>query len=218
MTQRQAAARRGLFLDLDGTLADTLPALRKAYHAFLARFGAAGSAREFESLNGPPIPEIVGRLVAAHRIAGDRDALVALYRGLLEAEHGAAAPIEGARDLLAAAAARGWIVAVVTSNPRAATLAWLARAGLAGRVAAVVGGDEGTRAKPDPAPYRLALARTGCDAAASRAIEDGVQGALAALGAGLATWRLGGTSAPELAAHPLFRGVLPDLRAALSLL
>lgn len=217
MSQTPVAPRRGLFLDLDGTLADTLPILRRAYRDFLARFGAASSEREFDSLNGPPIPAIVARLKTAHRLPGDEAQLTALYRGLVEEAHGAAAPQDGAAALVTAARARGWAVAVVTSNPHAATRTWLARVGLADHVGVIVGGDEVACGKPDPEPYRLALARAACDAAASVAIEDGVQGALAALGAGLPTWRIGDDAA-ALAGRPLFRGTLPNLRAALRLL
>ena len=37
----------GLFLDLDGTLADSLTALKNVYHSFLASFGASGDEVEF---------------------------------------------------------------------------------------------------------------------------------------------------------------------------
>ncbi len=218
MNDGAAAARRGLFLDLDGTLADTLGVLRQTYRDFLARFGAAGSEREFESLNGPPIPEIVARLKARHHLSGDAAELTTLYRSLMTEAHAAASPHDGAAALLSAARARGWVVAVVTSNPHAATRAWLARVGLADQVAVTVGGDEVARGKPDPEPYRLALARSRCAAAISLAIEDGMQGALAAIDAGIPTWRLGADAGEALAQRPLFRGTLPDLRAALRLL
>lgn len=218
MNDGAGAARRGLFLDLDGTLADTLGVLRQAYRDFLARFGAAGSEREFESLNGPPIPEIVARLQTVHRLPGTVTELTALYRSLMEEAHDVAAPHEGAAELVNAAHERRWVVAVVTSNPHAATHAWLTRVGLADEVAVVVGGDEVARGKPDPEPYRIALARSRCAAAASLAIEDGVQGALAAIGAGIPTWQIGAEAAAELVGQPLFRGTLSDLRAALRLL
>ena len=217
MSSDTAAPRRGLFLDLDGTLADTLGALRAAYRDFLARYGAVGTEREFERLNGPPIAAIVAQLKQAHGLPGTVEELGAIYRGLVDADHGAAAPAPAARELLQTARTRGWLVAVVTSAHRAAAEGWLVRTTLAAQVAVIVGGDEVARPKPDPEPYRLALARTGCEAALSLAIEDGVQGALAAIGAGLPTWRLGADAA-ELAQRPLYRGTLPNLRAALRLL
>ena len=52
----------GLFLDLDGTLADSLTALKNVYYSFLAAFGASGNEVEFQRLNGPPLGEIIERL------------------------------------------------------------------------------------------------------------------------------------------------------------
>lgn len=49
---------RGLFLDLDGTLADSMPVMRETYFRFLARRGAQGSQEEFDSLAGRPLSDI----------------------------------------------------------------------------------------------------------------------------------------------------------------
>src|SRR5271166_2066937 len=54
--------RRGLFLDLDGTLADSLGVLRRVYFCFLREFNQEGSDAEFDRLNGPKLSEIVGAL------------------------------------------------------------------------------------------------------------------------------------------------------------
>ena len=60
----------GLFLDLDGTLADSLTALKNVYHSFLASYGASGDEVEFQRLNGPPLGEIIERLRMAHKLPG----------------------------------------------------------------------------------------------------------------------------------------------------
>ena len=60
----------GLFLDLDGTLADSLTALKNVYHSFLAAFGASGDEVEFQRLNGPPLGEIIERLRMTHKLPG----------------------------------------------------------------------------------------------------------------------------------------------------
>lgn len=210
---------RGLFLDLDGTLVHSLPALRQAYDAFLARFGVRGSAAEFETLNGPPLATIVAHLQAAHGLPGTPDALLALYDGLVSGVHAVAPPVAGAAEILRQAQARGWTVAVVTSHRRGPSRAWLARTGLDRFVTALVGGDEVAAGKPDPAPYRLALDRTGCDEAASLAVEDSAQGAASALAAGLPTWLVGAASAGQaLAGAAQFRGVLRDFAALAELI
>ena len=45
---------KGLFIDLDGTLASSLTALKEVYFSFLTGLGAKGSEAEFQRLNGPP--------------------------------------------------------------------------------------------------------------------------------------------------------------------
>jgi HAD superfamily hydrolase (TIGR01509 family) len=113
---------------------------------------------------------------------------VECYQGLVEAAYAAVAPAPGARELLAAAKARGWIVAVVTSNAGARVRRWLERTELAGLVAFVVAGEDTARGKPHPDPYLAALARSACAAERSLAVEDSPQGVAAALAAGLPTY------------------------------
>jgi len=210
---------KGLFLDLDGTLADSLGLLRSVYDEFLGQFGCTGSAAEFRDLIGPPIPAVVACLRDAHRLPGTTEELVAHYHALIAKVHCTAPPAEGARAVLERAQERSWTVAVVTSATRAEASAWLARAELATFIATIVGGDEVSRGKPDPEPYRLALERTGCNALSSLAIEDSMAGARAAMAAGLPTWLLHKIERQDAAAAPaLLRGCLPDFRAVLTLL
>lgn len=211
-------APRGLFLDLDGTLADSLPAMEAAYRALLRRFGREGSAAEFQNLNGPPATVIVERIAKAHALSTPADALLAIYRELVAQAHAAAPPAAGAREILERARKQAWIVALVTSAANADARQWLARVGLAEHVQVVVGGDEVRHGKPDPEPYRVALQRTGCDVRESLAVEDSVQGAMAAMAAGLPTWLIGAERDRENAAPPLFRGCLADLRALVEIL
>jgi HAD superfamily hydrolase (TIGR01509 family) len=209
--------RRGLFFDLDGTLADSLPALRRAYDDFLGYYSRQGGEAEFEILNGPPLAEVVALLGRGHGLPGKPEEWLALYRTLTDRAHEEATPAQGAREMLERAKARGWTVAVVTSAAAAAARAWLKRVRLDGFIADVVGGDEVKRGKPDPEPYRLALERTRCIANDSLAVEDGVQGARAALAAGLPTWVLG-RDFPKLRAEQLYRGRLASLGVLSSLL
>ena len=202
---------KGLFLDFDGTLADSLPALREAYDRFLAAFGRAGSEAEFQALNGPPLPVIVRALKAAHGLGAREAELESLYRRRLADAEPLVRPAAGAAEVLRRAAERGWSTAVVTSAARAPTQAFLERFGLA--VDVVVGGEDAPPGKPDPAPYRLALERTGCAPEASLAVEDSFGGAGAAVAAGLPTWMVGDASAP-----PGVRGRLAGLEALLNLL
>jgi len=211
-------ASRGLFLDLDGTLADSLPAMEAAYRALLRRFGREGSAAEFKSLNGPPATVIVERIAKAHALPTPTEELLAIYRDLVAEAHAAAPPAAGAREVLERARKQDWTVALVTSAAYADARQWLARVGLAAYVQVVVGGDEVRHGKPDPEPYRVALQRTGCNAQESLAVEDSVQGAKAAMAAGLPTWLIGAERGRESAPLPLLRGRLADFHALLALL
>lgn len=202
-------APRGLFVDLDGTLADSLTAMRRVYRDFLNRFGKVATDAEFDRLNGPPLKQVVAMLKASHDLPGDAGRLYGDYLAMIAAAHPLMPPAEGATDVLTAARARGWVVGVVTSAAHAATESWLARNGLSALVDLVVGGDDVEVGKPDPEPYLMALRRSGCDVHASRAVEDSAQGAIAASSAGLGTWVVGATLPGPLAGRANILGVLP---------
>lgn len=210
-------AQRGLFLDFDGTLCDSLTALRGVHRDFLASFGRVATADEFDTLNGPPLAAVVETLRQRHDLPGDAADLLALYRRLALAAHGEAPVAPGGAELLRHAGQAGWKVWIVTSAPAASVRAWLRLRGLEADVAGVVGGDDVARGKPDPAPYRLALARAGCAAAQSVAVEDSLQGAQAALAADLPTWLVAASGGDGLAetgslnGHGRYLGVLHGL-------
>ncbi len=176
---------RGIFLDLDGTLADSLGALRRVFDQFAASFGRAASEAEFAASNGPPVPDFVARLKREWALPASLDELLRRYRALVDAAYLEVVPAPGALATLEAAFRHGWTVSVVTSNTGARARSWLARTGLAPFVDIVVGGDEVVLGKPDPEPYRVALARSACERAASIAVEDSLAGVRSALAAGL---------------------------------
>lgn len=181
-------ADRALLLDLDGTLADSLGVLRRAYHRFLAGYGKEGSEAEFRSLNGPPLPVVVDRLRQTHGLAPQTGQLLQGYELEIDRAYGDVPPMPGARDLLSQAKALGIATAVVTSNSRARAEAWLTAKGLAPLIDRIVGGDEVERGKPDPAPYLKALEILGLPAGRARAVEDSPGGAHAAVAAGVETF------------------------------
>ena len=107
-------------------------------------------------------------------------------------------------------------LAVATSSARQLALDTLAGAKLAGCFQVVVGGDEIAAGKPDPEIYLEAAARLGLDPASCVAFEDSVNGATAALRAGMKV-----VLVPELAtpAHDRLTQVirLDDHNAAIDL-
>ncbi len=188
---------KGLLIDLDGTLADTLPELRSVYAQFLLDRGGVPSDSEFACLNGVPVAEIIRFLQADHELEGSSLLLERDYLARVAIACEKAAPSPGAHDLLRSAAASGYRIAVVTSGAREAAFGWLERNHLADRVATVVGGQDVREGKPSPAPYRLALERIGARACDSVAVEDSKIGVRSAVAAGLATYVLVSQRAPD---------------------
>ena len=179
--------RRGLFIDLDGTLADSLSVMRLVYGRFLGHFGKSASDDEFERLNGPPLAEVVADLSRTHSITRPAASLLEIYWGFIDDAYRDVRPRAGAADLLRTARSRGARVGVVTSSATGLTRRWLQGVGLEELVDVIVGGDAVRRGKPDPEPYAHAMERTGCAAADSLAVEDSVTGARSAVAAGLPT-------------------------------
>ncbi len=155
---------RGVLIDLDGTLLDTVPDLAAAVNAMLADFGR------------PPLPT---EQVAAY-VGKGADVLV--HRSLtgvarrprrrrrLPARQGrpststtgartAARPscFPGVRDAIALMRERGLALACVTNKPREFTHELLQRVGL-DDFDAIVSGDDTVEKKPHPAPMLHACA------------------------------------------------------------
>ncbi len=63
---------KGMFFDLDGTLADNLDLMFAVYEQFLESFGRHATQEEFKSLNGPPLPEVIAVLMERHSLAGPK--------------------------------------------------------------------------------------------------------------------------------------------------
>lgn len=179
---------RAILIDLDGTLADSLSVMRVAYQQFLEGFQVQGTDDEFASLNGPPLHEVVRRLKANHSLAGDTAALTAKYFHIIDQLYDGVVPSLGARELLTKANEHGCRVCIVTSNSTKRTRAWLALVGLEQCVDFIVSGDEVTFGKPHPEPYLLATQRVDCPITGIVAVEDSIQGAESAIGAGLKTY------------------------------
>ncbi len=180
----------GLFLDLDGTLADSLRVMRTVYDHFLTQHGRTASSAEFARLNGPSLREVVEDLRVTHRLDASTDDLLQNYRALIADAYRTVVPNRGAEELIAAARQRGRKVAVVTSNTVDQTTLWLRNVGLADKISAVVTGDMVARGKPHPDIYLRALEACACAARDSLAVEDTPMGAAAAAAAGVRTFGL----------------------------
>ncbi|HEY1504892.1 MAG TPA: HAD family phosphatase [Stellaceae bacterium] len=177
--------RRGILFNLDNTLASSAPALRGAFDRFAALCGAAPSHEVFAEIGGMSVPMSVALLKRRWSLPYTLGELQRRYLPLIDAAFLEIAPAPGAAATLETAFRNGWSVGVVTAITGARSRAWLARTKLANFVDIVVGGDEVVLGKPEPEPYRIALARSGCAPELSIAVEDSPVGAKSALAAGI---------------------------------
>lgn len=196
MTRLQA-----LIFDVDGTLAETEEAHRRAFNAafraadldwtwdvdlyreLLAVTGGKERIRWYVERNAPP--DGARALAEVDLLHG---AKTEFYRRAVERGEVALRP--GVRRQIAEAQAAGLRLAVATTTTAANVEALVAAA--FGRSAArlfevIVAGEDVARKKPDPQVYLAALQRLGLPAAACIAFEDSAPGLAAARAAGLRT-------------------------------
>jgi HAD superfamily hydrolase (TIGR01509 family) len=198
-------SRLALLFDLDGTLVDTDHLHHAAFATILGERGRQLGLDEYRTyIMGHPTEAIMARYfpgeVADHAAIAARKE--AMFRETLSAS---VAPVAGIHALLDWADATGAGTAVVTNAPRVNAEAMLAAAGLQGRLATLVIGDECARPKPDPEPYLEAMRRLGADPAHALAFEDSRSGIGAARASGAhvfgLTTGLGPADLVEAGAH-----------------
>lgn len=189
---------KGLFLDLDGTIADSINLMHDAYTEFLIHYNCTGSQLEFSRLNGPPINMIISTLAKFHKIQATESEMIAVYNGLIEQKYLKVCPSTGTFDLIEEARKKNFKIAIVTSNSSDLAKRWLMRVGLNQLIDTIVGGDHTALGKPDPEPYLKALANIQCDPTVSLAVEDSIHGATSAISAGIQTFLIGNNQYQEL--------------------
>jgi HAD superfamily hydrolase (TIGR01509 family) len=178
---------RALLFDLDGTLCDTDPLHHRTWRDLLVPHGIAVDDDLYRrKFSGRLNPDIVAELLPQL----DRPANLALCdrkEALFREMTPRLDPLPGVTALIREARASGLGVALVTNAPRVNADHMLAALGLTDAWDEVVVAEEVGIGKPDPAPYRAALARLGIPAGAAIAFEDSASGVRAAAGAGIFT-------------------------------
>ena len=182
------ASLKGLVLDLDGTLVDSLPDLLDVLNQVLGDFGApALSAAEAKPMIGDGTPKLVERALAARGVTPDHiGPAQARFLALYEARPTRLSqPYPGVPETLARLAAEGRIFALCTNKPERPTRVMLSELDLDRWFRAIVTGDTLPQKKPDPAPMRAALAALELAPNRAVAVGDHANDLLAARGAGL---------------------------------
>jgi len=148
--------------DLDGTLADSVPAIALALNRLReARGLAPWPVARFRPWVSRGAPALVG---AALELEGAADGeRVAAFRAIYAALPASADDLyPGIADALARLREAGAELGVCTNKPQRLSEKLLAESGIARHFAAVVGGDAVAHAKPHPAHLRQTLAAMGC--------------------------------------------------------
>lgn len=206
--------------DLDGTLVDSAPDIHAAVNRIIARRGLAPyTLAEVTAMIGDGTRVLVQRALDGRGLAFDEAAHAELVGDADITTARLTRAYDGIAEALAAIEAAGWRLAVCTNKPEGPARGLLASLGLAGRFAAIGGGDSFPVRKPDPEHLRATLAAAGGAPEGAVMIGDHSNDVRAAAGAGVpcifAGWGYGppgmAAGAP-IAARP---GNLPALVAAL---
>jgi 2-phosphoglycolate phosphatase len=183
-----------LLLDLDGTIADTLPHLFAAF-----RNGVQPLVRrpptdaEILATFGPAERECLRRMLIHPEVAkagavAQLDEAHARFHAYYEGGHEEGVrPFPGVHDLVQLVRDAGWRVGVFTGKGRRSALFTLERLGLLNRVDALITSDEVKRPKPDPEGVLLAAAALGTPAGSLIFVGDTPADVLAGRAAGTRT-------------------------------
>jgi HAD superfamily hydrolase (TIGR01509 family) len=188
---------RALLFDLDGTLAETDSLHLPTWVDALEPYGVEVDEEFYkERISGRSTGEIVRDLLPdltdeEGRSIGDaKEASFRERAAELEPLPGLADFIEHGRD-------RGLKIALVTNAPEENVEAILPALNLRDFFDVVVLADDLEAVKPDPAPYRAALKKTGVPAEEALAFEDSVSGISSSVAAGIPTVGIASTQDPE---------------------
>jgi HAD superfamily hydrolase (TIGR01509 family) len=186
---------RALLFDLDGTLAETDSLHLPTWVDALEPYGVeVDEAFYRDEISGRSTAEIVRELLPELTDEQGRsigDAKEASFRERASELE----PLPGLVDFVERGRKRGMRIALVTNAPEENVKMILLALKLRDFFDTVVLADEVEAVKPDPAPYRAALEKTGVPAEEALAFEDSISGISSSVAAGIPT--VGITSSQE---------------------
>ena len=186
-----------LLFDLDGTIAETDSLHLPTWVDALQPHGIEVDEEFYrDRISGRNTAEIVRELLPELTDEQGRsigDAKEASFRKRASELE----PLPGLVDFVGRGRERGMRIALVTNAPEENVEAILLALKLRNLFDVVVLADEVEAVKPDPAPYRAALERTGVPAERALAFEDSVSGISSSVAAGIPTVGIASSQDPE---------------------
>lgn len=181
---------KAILIDMDGTLANSLPVLFDFYNNFMMKFHLEGSPEEFKELILLTIPDVVTLLKQRYGLKLSSEELYDLYVESLEFYYEHKIPLyDDVHPFVEYMFARGVKLALVTSAAPELAEKFLANQRLRHRFDALVTCKNLPKGKPEPDVYLAALRQLEVEADEAIAIEDSSSGLKAAIAAGIpAIW------------------------------
>jgi HAD superfamily hydrolase (TIGR01509 family) len=173
---------RAAIFDMDGLLIDSEPHWRAAEISVFAQVGVTLTEAECLETTGLRIDEVVGHWFVRRPWTGRPPGQVAagIVEELIARIRRAGQPMPGAEPALQLVRARSDRVGLASSSSRPIIAAVLERLGLTDFFDAVHSADEERYGKPHPAVYLATCERLGAAPTATVALEDSINGVLAA--------------------------------------
>lgn len=178
---------RAVFVDFDGTLADTMPILYDIYLQFLQKRGISGKKEEFKKLTGNTLFQIATVLKETYKLPESAESLHQEYEELLHKEylsHTTFFPY-AIETLKFIKKELEYPLVLVTAAPSQLVQQILEKNKLKDLFKGIVGGENITKGKPDPEIYLKALQLMKMKPESVLALEDSINGYESALQAGL---------------------------------
>ena len=179
---------RAIIFDMDGVVLDSPPMHLLTWQRTLAPLGIELTAEDSYPLEGLPTEVTAQRLTERFlgEACSDREArrLASIKRALFR-DIFKPAFVPGIVPLLHDLRGRGYQLGLVTGSARSVVDESLAPTGVAEFFEVIVTGDEVTRGKPDPEPYRSAAARLGLPPSQCLVVENALLGIRSAKAAGM---------------------------------